>query len=90
MDVIARRVRVHGLVQGVGFRWHCSHAADELGVTGWVSNLSDGTVEVHAEGPPDAVERLVRWCHTGPRHAQVTRAEVHEAEVRGFSSFATH
>jgi acylphosphatase len=49
-----------------------------LGVTGWARNRRDGTVEVVAEGPEDRVNELVRWCHSGPSLARVTR--VHETE----------
>lgn len=90
MEQIARRLVVRGLVQGVGFRWYCARVAAELGVRGWAANLGDGSVEVHAEGPADAVERFVRACRTGPRHAQVTAVEAAETAVRGLSSFSTH
>lgn len=86
MDV-ARRLVVHGVVQGVGFRYTCSHVAQELGVAGWVRNLADGTVEVHAEGPPAAVGRLQNWCEQGPRHARVTRVEAEEATLSGLTTF---
>ena len=65
------RARVSGLVQGVGFRWYCTEEAQRLGLVGRVSNLSDGDVEVLAQGPQDAVSQLVAWLHRGPRWAQV-------------------
>ena len=65
------RARVSGQVQGVGFRWYCTEEAQELGLVGRVSNLSDGDVEVVAQGPADAVSRLVSWLHHGPRWARV-------------------
>lgn len=65
------RVLVSGQVQGVGFRWYCTEEAQELGLVGRVSNLSDGDVEVVAQGPADAVSRLVSWLHHGPRWARV-------------------
>ncbi len=84
----ARRIIVHGMVQGVGFRWNCARVADELGLTGWAVNLDDGTVEVLVEGEAEAVERMVDWCRRGPRHARVTRVEVSEPAPRGLGTFS--
>lgn len=81
--VIARRVVVHGLVQGVGFRWSMAGEARRAGVTGWVRNRSDGAVEAHLEGDPAAVDAVVAWSHEGPRHARVTHVEVGDAQPFG-------
>jgi len=70
--VIARRLRVHGVVQGVGFRWSMATEARRDGVTGWVRNASDGTVEAHVEGSQAAVDAIVAWSHVGPRFARIT------------------
>ena len=78
--VIARRVVVHGIVQGVGFRAGAVSAARACGVTGWVRNRRDGTVEAFVQGTPDAVAAMIRWCHDGPRGARVTRVEASDAE----------
>ncbi|HJQ99296.1 MAG TPA: acylphosphatase [Candidatus Polarisedimenticolaceae bacterium] len=67
------RLIVHGRVQGVGFRYAAREAAVEAGVSGWVRNLPDGTVEIVAQGTPEAVERLAEWAARGPRHAVVER-----------------
>lgn len=66
---------VHGRVQGVGFRWSTTQKAKELGLRGTVRNRADGTVEVHAAGPDEAVARLREWLHEGPRAARVERVE---------------
>lgn len=81
--MIARRVVVHGTVQGVGFRWSMAGEARRAGVVGWVRNRSDGTVEAHLEGEPAAVESMVAWAQEGPRFAQVTHVEVSEAQAFG-------
>ena len=71
-EEMARRAwRLSGRVQGVGFRWWTARTARSLGLRGTVENLADGTVEVHAEGPVRAVERLERRLHGGPRAARV-------------------
>lgn len=81
LEHIARRVHVHGLVQGVYFRDSCRREALTLGVTGYADNLADGSVEVHIEGPPDAVEALIVWCRRGPDRAHVDRVTVIEVAL---------
>lgn len=82
-----RRVVVHGQVQGVFFRDSTRREAHSAGLAGWVRNCPDGTVEAVFEGDADAVERLVRWMHEGPRGADVERVEVAEEEAEGLSGF---
>ncbi len=84
---VRRQVVVRGRVQGVGFRWSCAHEAEQLGVSGWVRNRVDGSVEVVAEGPADAVDRLVDWCRTGPTGAIVRGLEIDEQALRGETWF---
>ena len=86
--MIRRRVVVHGRVQGVFFRDTVRRHADRRGVSGWVRNNADGTVEAVLEGEPDAVERLVELCREGPRGAVVDRADVFEEAVEGLAGFA--
>jgi len=66
---------VHGRVQGVGFRDATQRHAVDLGLTGWVRNQSDGTVEVTAEGERDTLERLLAFLNRGPQAAHVTQVE---------------
>ncbi|MCI0634578.1 MAG: acylphosphatase [Actinobacteria bacterium] len=85
--MIRRRVVVHGLVQGVFFRDSVRRRALTAGVTGWVRNNRDGTVEAVFEGDDAPVERLVDFCRDGPRGARVDRIviEIEEPEeLRGF------
>ena len=67
--------RVTGLVQGVGFRWWTRRKAVELGLRGTVINLNDGSVEVHAAGPPEAVAAFARLLDQGPPGAGVQSVE---------------
>lgn len=87
-DFACRRLLVTGRVQGVGYRWACQRLAQALGVTGWVRNRPDGTVEVFVEGRESAVEQLVAWCHTGPPGARVTDVADESATPQGRSEFA--
>ena len=68
-------VRVTGRVQGVGFRWFVREEARRLGLSGWVTNLSGGEVEVVAGGEASSLERLRRALQVGPNGAQVERVE---------------
>ena len=70
------RLVVHGIVQGVGFRFAAREAASACSVTGWVRNLPDGTVEVVAQGSPDAVARMTAWARRGPRYSSVDGVQV--------------
>jgi acylphosphatase len=85
--VIRRHVTVRGFVQGVFFRDAVRRHAVNADVTGWVRNNGDGTVEAVFEGAPDAVERLVAFCHDGPRGARVDRVDVRAEELEGIDSF---
>ncbi|MFT4235489.1 MAG: acylphosphatase [Microbacterium sp.] len=77
-----RRVRVHGLVQGVGFRYSTAREAQRLSLAGWVKNLLDGSVETEIVGAPDALDHMVAWLRHGPSSARVDRIEVSELEPR--------
>jgi acylphosphatase len=87
MTSTAVQVRVSGRVQGVAFRWEAQHAAEKLGVTGWVRNEPDGSVTAHVEGEPDAVNDVVVWRRTGPPAARVSNAAVRDAAPTGATSF---
>jgi len=69
------RLRISGRVQGIGFRDALHSEALRLGVTGWVRNLTDGSVEALAQGDPAAVAALLEWARRGPPAARVERVE---------------
>jgi len=85
--MIRRRVVVLGEVQGVFFRDTCRRQAQAHGVTGWVRNCPDGTVEAAFEGEPEAVQAMIAWARKGPPMAYVGRVEVTEEEPVGERSF---
>jgi len=88
---VRARLRVTGLVQGVFYRQSTASEAGRLGLTGSVRNLSDGSVEVVAEGARAAVEGLVAWCRRGPPSARVASVEVEwEAPTGAPGPFAVH
>jgi acylphosphatase len=86
-DTIRRRVKVKGDVQGVNFREATRRKATEAGVSGWVANRSDGSVEAVFEGPPEAVDQLLEFCREGPTAASVNDVDSVDEEPEGSSGF---
>jgi acylphosphatase len=74
-------------VQGVWFRAETQKQATNLGVVGWVRNLTDGRVEVVACGQPEALTALHEWLQHGPARAEVKEVIRNEIEPRAFSGF---
>ena len=74
----AVRVRIEGSVQGVGYRYWAERVATELGLTGWVRNRRDGSVEALFCGPAQDVAVILERCREGPRAAQVSAVEIVE------------
>ena len=83
----ARRLLVSGRVQGVFFRAWTEQRAKALGLAGWVRNLDDGLVEVHAEGPAQALDALERACRDGPADARVDAVVARPVEAEDISGF---
>ena len=86
-QTVRRRVVVHGHVQGVFFRDTARREASRHGVSGWVRNTPEGTVEAVFEGDSEAVDRLVGFAEEGPPEAQVERVETFEEEAEGLVGF---
>jgi len=84
----AKRYIVRGRVQGVGFRWFVDHEARQLGLSGWVRNNFDGTVEVLAVGSDEQLRALRKKLERGPRAARVDDVQEFLAEpVAGLNTF---
>ncbi len=89
--------RVHafisGQVQGVWYRANTQEKAKQLGVCGWVRNLSDGRVELVAEGEPHTLQQLMQWCQRGPEKAHVESIDLSwcdsSGEFKDFECLAT-
>ena len=78
---ITRHMRIYGRVQGVYFRESMRQRAEQLDVTGWVRNCSDGSVEAVAQGEAFAVSRLIEWAQRGPEAAKVDRLDMESVEA---------
>jgi acylphosphatase len=86
--MIRRHVVVHGHVQGVFFRDTTRRHAERAGVSGWVRNRGDGSVEAVFEGDETDVERLIRFCEQGPRGAFVEWVDVSAEIPEGLEGFS--
>ena len=79
----AVNIIVHGKVQGVCFRVSTQTKASKLSIKGWVRNLPNGTVVVHAEGNGANLDKFIKWCQKGPPFAKVSKCDLewvmHEA-----------
>ena len=82
-DRVRADIVVRGRVQGVFFRASAQQEALQLGLTGEVSNLPDGSVEAIVEGAREAVDDFITWCKRGPPSARVEHVEVKLSEPRG-------
>ena len=74
--------KIHGIVQNVGFRHFVRKNAEKLGITGWVKNSLDGTVEALFEGDDTAISEIIEKCKKGPFLALVDKIEVREEEPK--------
>lgn len=88
-DLVRLHAVVSGIVQGVNFRYYTTRQAQSLGVTGWVANRWDGTVEVVAEGTRTQLQSLLDWLGHGPPSATVTGVQADWEKATGeFHSFS--
>jgi acylphosphatase len=83
MSNMSARVVIHGWVQGVYFRAFTRDEAALLGLTGWVRNRRDGTVEAYFEGEKNQVEKMVQWCHRGSPRSRVEKVDLTYGEYTG-------
>ena len=88
MAAHAKRIIVHGRVQGVGFRYFVQHLGDRLGLAGNVRNCPDSTVEIVVEGGSKAIAEFIKQVEKGPSLARVQRVDVVDIPVQGtYGSF---
>jgi acylphosphatase len=84
---IAKHLSITGRVQGVFFRVWAQGQARELGVSGWIRNRPDGSVEAHLESDESAVARMIERMRRGPANATVEEVEIEDTELQGIGRF---
>lgn len=75
-----KQIRFYGRVQGVGFRYHAKHAADALGLTGWVRNEYDGSVMMEVQGDEGLIDRMLQTLNRD-MYIDIQRMEVKLLEI---------
>jgi len=83
MGITRYHLIIKGKVQGVGYRMSAYDAASELGITGWVRNRHDGSVEVLAERDKATLEQFILWAKKGPEYAEVSEVKTEELTATG-------
>jgi len=87
MMKVLYKIYIRGRVQGVGFRWSAAKEARDLGITGFVKNLSDGSVYIEAEGTRGQLDAFVEWCRNGPGLSVVESVDVNSFPPVNYSEF---
>ncbi len=87
MPEIARHLRLTGRVQDVFYRVWAQGQARELGVSGWIRNCADGSIEAHLGGEEDAVTRMIERMRGGPSDARIDEFIVEDAEIESLGRF---
>ena len=87
MEKLHYDITVRGRVQGVWFRKHTKMKADELGITGYVKNLSNGDVFIEAEGTLNQLEVFTEWLYEGSPHSKVYEVVTEMKEVKDYQYF---
>ena len=90
MSEARARTVIRGRVQGVFFRAETRDRARSLGLSGWVRNAPDGSVEAVFEGDRERIESILDWCRRGPGLAEVDDVDVAWEEPRGEEGFGAH
>jgi acylphosphatase len=81
------RIHIRGNVQGVGFRWSTAREAKNRGITGFVKNLTDGSVYIEAEGSPNHLKAFVEWCRRGSDFGFVESVETETSDALFYTEF---
>ena len=85
--ILAHRLRIHGRVQGVGFRYAASKEARRLQLKGWVQNQGDGSVHLRIQGEEQPCLQFISWCHRGPGYAWVEKVQPREEALSDLQPF---
>lgn len=86
-DMKHLQIRVLGKVQGVWFRKNALQQAQQLKITGFVKNQTDGSVLIEAEGKDENLKKFLDWCEKGPPQAEVEQLFIREGDIECYDSF---
>ena len=81
------RLTVRGKVQGVFYRASAKNIADDLGITGWIKNLTDRNVEIKATSSEELLQQFIDWCRQGPQRAIVEEVIIEDIQLETFTGF---
>jgi acylphosphatase len=81
------KIHITGKVQGVGFRWNAAREARNIGLTGYVKNMPDGSVYIEAEGKPEHLNAFIEWCRKGPGLSIVESVETETCPPVNYQDF---
>ena len=87
VEKLLYKIRIKGYVQGVGFRWSAAREAKNLGITGFVKNLSNGSVYIEAEAEEEQLKDFVEWCKKGPDFCSVESVETESFPAANYREF---
>jgi acylphosphatase len=82
------KVNIYGKVQGVGFRYSAMQKANEIGITGFVKNRTDGSVFMEIEAEPELIDEFILWCKKGPAWSVVDDVVVVDILFNNYKSFS--
>jgi acylphosphatase len=80
-------ITIKGKVHGVSYRFNAQAKAHEFDLTGFVKNVSDGSVYAEVEGKEENINKFIEWCYVGPRLARVSEVKAEEGKVIGYPTF---
>lgn len=81
------KITVEGRVQGVGFRYHTKQMARQLGLKGYVKNMSNGNVYIEVEGIPEIIKEFLLWCKSNPGFSAVENITTDKGDVKNYAFF---
>jgi len=86
--IVTKKVIISGRVQGVFYRMSAKQKAENIGITGWVKNRSDGRVEAIFQGYSKKVDEMIKWCYMGPSLSKVENVDIEDViEAKIFDEF---
>ena len=86
--IVTKKVVISGRVQGVFYRISAKQKAEDIGLTGWVRNRADGKVEAIFQGYAKKVDKMIKWCHSGPTLSKVENVDIEDVyEEKIFDEF---